>query len=80
MRLIFGVLSLLVVLAVVGTVAKSQLKALGSVAPSAAMPGAQTAAPPANSTVAGQARSIQDNVRNAANAAIEQGAKRAAEQ
>jgi hypothetical protein len=69
MRLIIGVMSLLVVLAIVGMLGKTQL---------AALPGA--AAAPAEATVPAQAKAIQNQVRDAANAAVQQGAKRLDEQ
>jgi hypothetical protein len=110
MRLIFGVMSLLVVLAIVGTLGKKQLEALGlagqtdtraaaqgtevkavsdavmgrardagaTVAVPGGVPGAVAA--PVDGTVAAQSRSIQSNVRNAVNAAVQQGANRSAEQ
>jgi hypothetical protein len=110
MRLIFGVMALLVVLAIVGTLGKTQLQALGLAGPTStraaaqgadvkaatdavmggarnggatvAVPGGVSAAEaaPVDGTVAGQSRSIQNNVRNAVNASVQQGANRAAEQ
>jgi hypothetical protein len=106
MRLIFGVMSLLVVLAIVGTLGKKQLEALGlagqtgtraaaqgadvkavseAVMGRARDGGANTAPPgavaaPADGSVAAQSRSIQSNVRDAVNAAVQQGANRAAQQ
>jgi hypothetical protein len=107
MRLIFGVLSLLIVLAIIGTVGKKQLEAAGlvrdattrsvgqgaetkavtdavmgharvggaaTVAVPGGMPGAEAAV--VDTTVAGQARSIQNNVRDATNAALQKGADR----
>jgi hypothetical protein len=82
MRLIFGVLSLLVVLVIVGTVGKKQLDALGmsgqAATRAASLPG--TAAAPGEGTVPQQAKAIQNNVRDAAAAALQQGADRAAQQ
>jgi hypothetical protein len=82
MRLIFGVLSLLVVLAIVGTLGKKQFEALGlsgqAATRAAGLPGA--AAAPAGATVATQAKSLQNNVRDATEAALKQGADRAAQQ
>ena len=73
MRMIFGVLSLLVVLAVVGYLAKTQLKAV-AVTP---VPGASvmqtTAATPAQ-----QSQQIQRQVRDDIARALQQGADRAA--
>ncbi len=111
MRLIFGVMSLLVVLAIVGTLGKTQLGALGlagqtstraaaqgadvkavsdavmggarnggatTVAVPGGVPGAVAA--PADGTIAAQSRSIQNNVRDAVNSAVQQGANRTAQQ
>jgi hypothetical protein len=110
MRMIFGVLSLLIVLAIVGTVGKKQLEAFGlvrdattrsvgqgaetkavtdqvlgrarmggtggaaTVAVPGGMPGAEAAV--VDTTVGGQARSIQNNVRDATNAALQKGVER----
>jgi hypothetical protein len=78
MRLIWGVMSLLVVLAIVGALGKTQLAALGlggqGATRAAALPGAATL--PADATVPAQAKAIQSAVRDAANAALQQGAKR----
>ena len=108
MRMIFGVMSLLIVLAIVGTLGKKQLQALGQIGTTAtrsptdaegkavtdavmgrarngaatvAVPGAMggmaDAAPAVvEGTVAVQAQTIQNNVRNAANAAVQQGVER----
>ena len=103
MRLIFGVLSLLIVLAIVGTVGKKQLQALNSgtvttrastaasqagidlpppgsrdgatIAIPGGMPGA-TAADTSNLTVPQQAANIQQQFRNDATRALQQGADR----
>jgi hypothetical protein len=112
MRLIFGVLSLLIVVAIVGSIAKKQLDAtglagrtstravqqgaeaqavtnavIGRAAPgdgaaTVAVPGGMPGAAPAavEGTVPMQAQAIQNNVRDAANAALQQGAQRAATQ
>jgi hypothetical protein len=111
MRLVFSVMSLLVVLAIVGTLGKKQFEALGLAgptstraaaqgadvkaatdavmggarnggAPTIAVPGGVPAAvaAPADGTIAGQSRSIQNNVRDAVNSAVQQGANRAAQQ
>jgi hypothetical protein len=104
MRLIFGVMSLLVVLAIVGTLGKKQFEALGlsgqsstraaaqgadvKAATDAVMGGARNGgggvpgavAAPVDGTIAGQSRSIQNNVRDAVNAAVQQGANRTAQQ
>ena len=108
MRLIFGLMSLLIVLAVVGTLGKKQLQAIGQMgntstrtptdpaakavtdavmgrardgAATVAVPGAMGGmadATPAvvEGSVAIQAQTIQNNVRNATNAALQKGADR----
>ena len=108
MRMIFGVMSLLIVLAIVGTLGKKQLQALGQIgatttrAPTdpagqgghrcrdgACADGAATVAVPARwagmadatpaiveGTVPMQAQAIQNNVRNATNAALQKGVDR----
>ena len=107
MRMIFGVMSLLIVLAIVGTLGKKQLQALGQIgtgtrAPSdpaakavtdavmgrardgaatVAIPGAMggmaDAAPAiVEGTVPMQAQAIQNNMRNATNAALQKGVER----
>lgn len=108
MRMIFGVLSLLVVLAIIGTVGKKQLEALGLTgrtatravqqgaetkavtdavmgrsrdgAATVAVPGGMPGAAPAvvEGTVPMQAQAIQNNVRDATNAALQKGAERSA--
>lgn len=107
MRLIFGVLSLLIVLAIIGTVGKKQFEALGlnktattraagqgaetkavtdavlgrardgaaTVAVPGGVPGATAA--PIDGTLPAQSRAIQNNVRDAAANALQQGANRA---
>jgi len=72
MRMIFGVLGLLVVLAIVGTIARKQLqavKALPGTAPTAA-----AASAPGN--VAQQSRDLQNQVKQDVNALLQQGASR----
>jgi hypothetical protein len=106
MRLIFGVMSLLIVLAIVGTLGKKQFEALGltgQTATRAAAQGAETkavsdavlgrardgaatiavpggvpgaVAAPVEGTIPAQSRAIQSNIRDAANAALQQGANR----
>ena len=82
MRLIFGVMSLLVVLAIVGTLGKKQFEALGlggqTATRAADLPGAASA--PVEATVPAQAKAIQNNVRDAVNASLQQGAERTTEQ
>ena len=79
MKAIFGVLALLVVLAIVGSLANKQLQAVGPGSSGAAAV-AGAAAPVAvdgnAATVAEQARSIQEQARTNAAAALEQGAQR----
>lgn len=70
MRLILGTLSLLVVLAVIGVVGRKQLDALGL----------RSGAPePSAATVPAQSAAIQNKARDAAAAALQQGAQRASE-
>jgi hypothetical protein len=105
MRLIFGVMSLLIVLAMVGTLGKNQLQALGRIgttttrvptdsdakavtdavmgrardgAATVAVPGGMPGATPAvvEGTVPMQAQAIQNNVRDATNAALQRGVDR----
>ena len=107
MRMIFGMVSLLIVLAIVGTVGKKQLEALGLVreattrsvgqgaetqavtnavmgraaggmAATVAVPGGMLGAEAAvvDTTIAGQSRSVQSNVLNQTNAAIQKGVER----
>jgi hypothetical protein len=106
LRLIFGVLSLLIVLAIVGTLGKKQFEALGltgstgtraaaqgadvkavsdavlgrardggaTIAVPGGVPGATAA--PVDGSLPAVSRGIQNNVRDAANAALQQGANR----
>jgi hypothetical protein len=106
MRLIFGVMALLVVLAIVGTLGKKQLEAVGLTGQTStraagqgadvkaasdavlgrardggatvAVPGAVAA--PVDGSLPAVSKGIQNNVRNAAAAALQQGANRSAEQ
>ena len=77
MKAIFAVLSLLVVLAIVGLIAKRQLQA---VAPSSATGVAGSTAPfapdPNAATVAEHARSAQERARVDTTRALEQGVQR----
>jgi hypothetical protein len=79
MRAIFGVVSLLIVLAIVGIAAKKQLQAVNNVGASLppAQTGAdtQTVAPPA-STVRAQSQQLQQRVADDVNKALQQGAAR----
>jgi hypothetical protein len=88
MRLILGIVVLLIVLAVIGTLGKSQLQALGLTGQRAADV-ANTAAPanspgavaaPVQGNVVVQSQSVQKNVRDAAAAALQQGADRSAQE
>jgi len=88
MRLIFGVMAVLIVLAVVGTLGKTQLQALGLTGQRAA-DAAKTAAPvnspgavaaPVQGNIVQQSQSVQKNVRDAAAAALQQGADRSAQE
>lgn len=79
MKALFGVVSLLIVLAVVGVAAKKQLQAVNHVG--ASLPPAQTgvdastAVPPA-STVRAQSQQLQQRVADDVNKALQQGAAR----
>jgi hypothetical protein len=88
MRLIFGALALLIVLAVIGTLGKTQLQALGLSGQRAA-DAAKTTAPagspatvaaPAQGNIVTQSRSMQQSVKDAAGAALQQGAERSAQE
>ena len=83
MRALFGALSLLVVLAIVGILAVKQLRAVGSSLGGAGLPTATsapvagavgTAAAPAASNVREQSQQLQQRVRNDVTKALEQGA------
>lgn len=76
MRAIFGVLSLLVVVAIVGILAKKQLQAVNNIQP-ATQSDAQglPAAAPA-STVRAQSQQVQQKVLDDVNKALQQGADR----
>ena len=83
MRLIFGVLSLLVVAAVVMVLAKQQLQTVGTIRPAApaAAPGATPAAAPAPPpTVAEGARQMQQRVADDVTKALQQGAAKRADE
>jgi hypothetical protein len=71
MRAVFGVLSLLVVLAVVGFLVKKQLAATTQALPGVSVPasGATGAAP---ATVKNQARQTQEQFKQAIDAAVQQ--------
>jgi hypothetical protein len=71
MKAIFGVVSLLVVLAIVGVLASRQMKAVSSVPVTASQTGD---APTAN--VREQSQQVQDKVRSDVTQALEQGAAR----
>jgi HAMP domain-containing protein len=78
MRALFGVVSLLVVLAIVLFVAKKQLQAVApSIAPAAATPSAGNSA--ATPTVQEQVRGVQQKVLQDVGRALEQGAQRASD-
>jgi apolipoprotein N-acyltransferase len=88
MRLIFGVLVLLIVVAVIGTLGKTQLQAFGLTGQRAA-DAAKTAAPVnspgavaalVDGNIVQQSQSMQNNVRDAAAAALQQGAERSAQE
>jgi len=79
MRALFGVVSLLIVLAVVGIAAKKQLQSVNNLG--AAMPPAQTSGDastvaPVASTVRAQSQQLQQRVADDVNKALQQGAAR----
>jgi len=79
MKAIFGAVSLLVVLAIVGLMAKKQLQAVNNVGVS--LPPAQTGVEtstvaPSASTVRAQTGQVQQRVADDVNAALQQGAAR----
>ncbi|MDP1692394.1 MAG: hypothetical protein Q8L49_10685 [Burkholderiaceae bacterium] len=80
MRMIFGVMSLLMALAIVGVLGKTQLQALGQTgATTTRVPAegmADAALAPLEASVPAQAQSIQNNVRNATHAALQKGVDR----
>ena len=82
MRLIVGVLSLLVVAAIVMIVAKQQLQAVGTIrtpAPTAAPAATSGAAPAPAPTVAEGAKQMQQRVADDVSKALQQGAAKRAE-
>lgn len=78
MKAIFGVVSLLVALAIVGIVATRQLKAVGKAGAAATPPATTSASAPAP-TVREQARLTQAQVANDIAKAAQQGAARQAD-
>jgi sorbitol-specific phosphotransferase system component IIA len=74
MKGVFGVVSLLVVLVVIGVVAVKQLRSVGHV--SVEPTGGVNAAAPGGATVPEQAQRLQDKVRSDVLKALEQGAAR----
>ncbi len=78
MRLVFGVLSLLVVLAIVGSLAKKQLQAVGSATEQGAA-AAGVSVPVTSGTPAEQSRQLQKQVVDDVNRALQQGATRASD-
>ena len=73
MRAVFGVASLLVVLVILGLLARTQLKAV-SQAPVSVDAAASVPAPAGN--LGEQSQQVQDKVRNDVSKALEQGAAR----
>ncbi len=76
MRAVLGVVSLLVVLAVVGVLATKQL---GTIGRSVSSESSQAAALPASATVREQSQQLQQRVRTDVTRALEQGAARSEE-
>lgn len=75
MRLVFGVLALLIVLAIVGSLAKTQLQAVGASSDRAAA-AAGVAPLPTEGTPAQQSQQLQKRVADDVNDALKQGAAR----
>ena len=80
MKAVFGILGLVVVLAIVASLAKTQLRAVGGGASAqrnaaAALPGA-IAPDPNAATAPQQARALEDRARAETARALEQGAER----
>jgi len=79
MRALFGVVGLLLTLAIVGIVAVKQLNAVGrsvSAAPGASATSSTAPSISPSGNVAEQSRQLQDKVRNDVAKALEQGAAR----
>jgi type II secretory pathway pseudopilin PulG len=76
MRAVLGVVSLLVVLAVIGVLATKQLRTIGRSVSSASP---QEATPAASATVREQSQQLQQRVRTDVTRALEQGAARSEE-
>ena len=74
MRIVFGIVSLLIVLAIVASLAKRQLHAVQD---AGARVGASAPADP-NATPAQQAHNIEQQFKDATNRALQQGVDRAA--
>jgi hypothetical protein len=74
MRIVFGVLGLLIVLAIVGSLAKTQLKAVGA-SPDRAV-AAGVVVPVTEGTPAQQSQQLQQRVADDVNEALKQGAAR----
>lgn len=73
MKAVFGIVFLVIVLAVVGWLSSRQMKAV-SQAPAAAVGAASV--PAGNGNVREQSQQIQDKVRNDVNNALQQGARK----
>ena len=76
MRALFGVVGLLLTLAIVGIVAVKQLNAVGRSVGAAPGPASATPSTAPAGNVAEQSRQLQDKVRNDVAKALEQGAAR----
>jgi hypothetical protein len=74
MRAVFGVVSLLIVLAVVGLLATRQLKSIGASTAAMAPPQRSAASGPSPATVREQAQQVQQRVKADVGRALEQGA------
>lgn len=76
MRAVFGVVSLLVVLVVIGTMARKQLQSVTAAAPARAA-AAGASAPQVGGTPAQQSRQLQQQVRDEVNKLMQQAPARA---
>ncbi len=79
MRIVFGVLSLLIVVAIIGMLARTQLKSVASVPALPSVSGAAGNQPAPTGTVREQAKSVQDQYKADVNKALQMPADRASE-
>ncbi len=79
MRMIFGVLSLLIVVAIIGMLARTQLKTVASVPALPSTSGTAGTQPAPTGTIREQAKSVQDQYKQDVNKALQMPADRASE-